>query len=260
MTKIKTALVTGSTSGIGLASAKTLAGKGVQVMLHGLEDSTTGDAIAAEIEQEFNVKARYYCADLSKASLIDDLFNAMLTEFGGIDILINNAGIQYTSATVDYPVDKWDLVIAINLSAAFHTTRLALPFMQKSGWGRIVNIASAHGLVGSANKSAYCAAKHGLVGFTKVVAIENAALGITANCICPGWTDTPLLNQQFAAYGEQNDVSFEEAKLGLIKTKAPYPDLIQPSAIGEMIHFLCTDAAQAITGSSLPIDGGWTAQ
>ncbi len=260
MTKIKTALVTGSTSGIGLATAKTLAAKGIQIMLHGLEDNTTGEAIAAEIEQAYNVKARYFSADLSQAALIDDLFNAVQTEFGGVDILVNNAGIQYTCTTVDYPADKWDLVLAVNLSAAFHTTRLALPFMQEAGWGRIVNIASAHGLVGSANKSAYCAAKHGLVGFTKVVAIENAELGITANSICPGWTDTPLLNQQFAAYGEQNGVPFEEAKSGLIKTKAPYPKLIDPSAIGEMVCFLCTDAAQAITGSSLPIDGAWTAQ
>lgn len=260
MSTIKTALITGSSSGIGLATAKAFAAKGIQVMLHGLEENSIGEAIAAQIEQEFNVKARYFSADLAKPECIDALFDAMLSHFDTIDILINNAGIQYTSPTVDYPVDKWDLVLAINLTAAFHTTRLALRHMKKNAWGRIINIASAHGLVSSANKSAYCAAKHGLVGFTKVVAIENAAEGITANCICPGWTDTPLLNQQFETFAQENNLSFADAKKGLIKTKAPYPELINPSAIGEMAYFLSTDAAQAITGSSMPIDGGWTAQ
>jgi len=260
MTTIKTALITGSSSGIGLATAKVLAAQGIQVMLHGIEESAIGDAIAANLERQHNVKARYYCADLAKPALIDGLIEAVISQFGALDILINNAGIQFTSPTVDYPTEKWDLVMAVNLSAAFHTTRLALPFMLKNNWGRIVNIASVHGLVGSANKSAYCATKHGLVGFTKVVALEHAAQGITANCICPGWTDTAILDQQFKVYAENNNISLGEAKRGLIATKSPYPELINPCAIGEMVHFLCSDAATAITGSSLPIDGAWTAQ
>lgn len=258
MSKIKKALVTGSSSGIGLATARVLAARGMQVMLHGLEEQEVGDAIANQIEAEFCIRVRYCSADLSKPSEIKRLFESMILEFGSIDILINNAGIQFTASTVEFPVEKWDQVLAVNLSAVFHTTRLALPYMQQEGWGRVINIASVHGLVGSANKSAYCAAKHGLVGFTKVVAIENAAEGITANCICPGWTDTPLLNHQFRSYSKQNDVSLEEAKRGLIQAKAPYPDLIDPAAIGEMAFFLCSDSAKAITGASLPIDGAWT--
>jgi 3-hydroxybutyrate dehydrogenase len=258
--KNKTALVTGSSSGIGLATAKALAKQGIQVMLNGLEAQSEGALIAVAIEQEFGCKARYCCADLSQLDQIEQLFESMQAEFGGIDILVNNAGIQYTSSTIDFPPEKWDQIIAINLSAAFHTSRLALPFMQQSGWGRIVNIASVHGLVGSANKSAYCAAKHGLVGFTKVVALEHAADGITANCICPGWTDTPLLQNQLKIFAEQQNVTVEEAKAGLVQTKTPYPSLIQPSAIGDMVVFLCTDSARGITGAALPIDGAWTSQ
>ncbi len=256
----KTALVTGSSSGIGLATAKALAKQGIEVMLNGLETQSEGAPIAAAIEQEFGCKARYCSADLSKPDQIEKLFESMQVEFGGIDILVNNAGIQYTASTVDFPPEKWDQVIAINLSAAFHTSRLALPLMQKAGWGRIINIASVHGLVGSANKSAYCAAKHGLVGFTKVVALEHAADGITANCICPGWTDTPLLQHQFKVFAEQQHVTVEEARAGLVQTKTPYPSLVQPSAIGELAVFLCSDSAQAITGAALPIDGAWTSQ
>ncbi|MEH6825542.1 MAG: 3-hydroxybutyrate dehydrogenase [Motiliproteus sp.] len=256
----KTALVTGSSSGIGLATARALAKQGIQVMLNGLEENQEGATIAATIEQEFGTKTRYCCADLSNPGQIEQLFESMLAEFGGIDILVNNAGIQYTAATTEFPPEKWDQVIAVNLTAAFHTSRLALPLMKKSGWGRIVNIASVHGLVASANKSAYCAAKHGLIGFTKVVALEHAADGITANSICPGWTDTPLLQHQFKVFAEQHGVTAEEAKAGLVKTKTPYPGLIQPSAIGDLVVFLCTDSACGITGAALPIDGAWTAQ
>ncbi|MFC6673831.1 3-hydroxybutyrate dehydrogenase [Marinobacterium aestuariivivens] len=197
---------------------------------------------------------------MAQPQQVEILFEKTLEAFGTVDVLVNNAGIQHTAPTAAFPVEKWDLILAVNLSAAFHATRLALPGMQQTGWGRIINIASVHGLVGSANKSAYCAAKHGLVGFTKVVALEHAADGITVNSICPGWTDTPLLNQQFENYAREHGVSFEEAKLGLIHTKTPFPSLIQPSAIGELAAFLCSDAAAGITGAALPIDGAWTAQ
>jgi 3-hydroxybutyrate dehydrogenase len=260
MQNSRTALVTGSSSGIGLATAKALAASGVQVMLHGLEEQALGNPIALSLEQEFGVKARYCNADLSSPHAVEQLVEAALSHFGRIDILVNNAGIQHTAATRDFPVHKWDQVLAINLSAAFHATRLLLPAMEASGWGRIINVASVHGLVGSANKSAYCAAKHGLVGLTKVVALEQAANGITVNAICPGWTDTPILNNQLEAFAREHGVSLDEAKLGLLHTKTPYPSLIAPAAIGAMIVFMCSDAAAAITGASLPIDGAWTAQ
>lgn len=256
----RTALVTGSSSGIGLATAKVLAASGVQVMLHGLEEQAIGEPIAQALQQEFGVQARYFCADLATPDAVEQLVNATVTQLGALDILVNNAGIQYTAATQDFPVHKWDQVLAVNLSAAFHATRLALPAMEQAGWGRIINIASVHGLVGSANKAAYCAAKHGLVGLTKVVALEQAANGVTANAICPGWTDTPILNHQIQVFAEEHGVSIDEAKLGLLHSKTPYPSLIDPASIGAMIVFLCSDAAAAITGAALPIDGAWTAQ
>lgn len=257
---VKTALITGSSSGIGLATAKVLASQGMQVMLHGIESDEEGAVIASDIAEQFSVKTAYCSADVSKAEAIEQLMIKAQEIFGCIDVLVNNAGIQYTCDTESFPVEKWDQIIAINLSAAFHTTRLALGPMKAKGWGRIVNIASVHGLVGSANKSAYVAAKHGIVGFTKVVAIENAAEGITVNAICPGWTDTPLLNHQFQVHADNLGLSFDEGKKALITTKAPYPELVDPAAIGQLIAYLCSDAANAITGASLPIDGAWTAQ
>ena len=257
---VRTALVTGSSSGIGLATAETLLANGIQVMLHGIESDELGSAIAKKLSAQYDMKAAYYSADVANPAAIENLVTETVSVFGGIDILVNNAGIQYTCSTVEFPVAKWDQIIAINLSAAFYATRLVLPYMQKQQWGRIINMASVHGLVGSANKSAYVAAKHGLIGFTKVVAIEHAADGITVNAICPGWTDTPLLSHQFEVQAEKEGVSFEEGKRSLITTKAPYPDLVNPSAIGSLIHYLCSDAAAAITGASLPIDGAWTAQ
>ena len=260
MTITKTALVTGSSSGIGLATAKVLASKGFNLMLHGIEANDIGQPLAAAIAAEYAVETDYCCADLAIPSQIETLVQRTLTRFSRIDILVNNAGIQFTSPTVDFPPQKWDQLLAVNLSAPFHLIRLILPNMQQAGWGRIINIASVHGLVGSANKVAYCAAKHGLVGLTKVVALEQAANGITANSICPGWTDTPILHNQFQAFAAQHKVSFEDAKAGLIGTKTPYPSLIQPHAIGAMAAFLCSEAAAAITGAALPIDGAWSAQ
>lgn len=259
MAAIKTALVTGSSSGIGLATAKVLAARGFQIMLHGLESADVGDSIAQALEREHGVRVRYCQSDLSQRAQVETLFNEAVARFGHIDVLINNAGIQYTAPTIEFPPEKWDQILAINLSAAFHATQLALPAMKQAGWGRIVNIASVHGLVGSPNKAAYCAAKHGLVGFTKVVALEHAADGITVNSVCPGWTDTPLLNHQFEVFAKEHGVSFDEAKLGLIHSKTPYPSLIPPAAIGELVAYLCSDAAAGITGTALPIDGAWTA-
>ncbi|GGO87147.1 3-hydroxybutyrate dehydrogenase [Marinobacterium nitratireducens] len=259
MSKTRTALVTGSSSGIGLATAGVLAQRGYQIMLHGLEDAELGGLIARKLADEHGVRTDYCQADLSGTRQVERLYRSCVEQFGAVDILVNNAGIQFTAATAEFPPEKWDLILAVNLSAAFHASRLALPAMQRAGWGRIINIASVHGLVASANKSAYCAAKHGLVGLTKVMALEHAADGITANAICPGWTDTPLLNQQFENYAKEHGVSFDEAKLGLIHTKTPYPSLIAPQAIGELAAYLCSDAAAGITGAALPIDGAWTA-
>jgi 3-hydroxybutyrate dehydrogenase len=258
--KTKSALVTGSTSGIGLAIARRLAEEGVQVMLNGLEPDGVGRQLSDLIESDYGVKARYCHADLSDPQQIVRLFECMMDEFKTINLLINNAGIQFTAPADEFPIDKWDQILAVNLTSAFHTTRLALPHFKKCGWGRIVNMSSVHGLVGSANKSAYCAAKHGLVGFTKVVALENAATGITANCICPGWTDTPILNNQIAELAQQQEISTERATAKLVQSKQPYPKLIKPSAIAELVVFLCSDAASALTGASIPIDGAWTAQ
>ncbi|WP_097461348.1 3-hydroxybutyrate dehydrogenase [Mangrovitalea sediminis] len=252
-------LITGSTSGIGLATARVLAGRGFNLMLNGLESGSEGDSLAQGLQREFGVKAAYCQADLSNVDQLNKLIDAAETSLGPIGILVNNAGIQFTSSLAEFPVEKWNAIIAINLSAAFHTMKRLMPAMKDAGWGRVINIASVHGLVASPQKAAYCAAKHGLVGLSKVAALEYAEYGVTVNCICPGWTETPILNHQFNEFAKANGVSFEEAKRGLIKTKTPYPELIKPEAIGRMIQFLISDSADAITGASLPIDGGWTA-
>lgn len=256
----KAALVTGSTSGIGLAIASEFAAQGMNVMLNGVESPQFGDEIARGLAERTGQKIHYRQADLADPQQVVQLFDAHMAQFGALDVLVNNAGIQFTAPTEAFPVEKWDQIIAINLSAAFHATRLALPLMQKQKWGRIINLSSVHGLVGSANKAAYVASKHGLVGFTKVVAIENAAKGITANCICPGWVDTPILNNQLADYARDNNVPLSEAKDSIVKAKQPMPELIDPKAIAAMATFLSSDAGQYITGAALTIDGGWTAQ
>lgn len=256
----KTALVTGSTSGIGLAIASEFAAQGMNVMLNGVESQQFGDEIAQGLAGKTGQQIYYVQADLADPQQVGRLFDTHMERFGALDVLVNNAGIQFTAPTEAFPVEKWDQIIAINLSAAFHATRLALPLMQKNGWGRIINLSSVHGLVGSAHKAAYCASKHGLVGLTKVVAIENAAKGITANCICPGWVDTPLLNNQIADFAKENNVSLSEAKVSIVKAKQPMPELTDPKAIAAMAIFLCSDAGQYVTGAALSIDGGWTAQ
>lgn len=260
MSKRKVALVTGSSSGIGLATAKVLANAGFDIMMHGIESDAEGQVIAERTIGSTQAKIAYCSADLSDPAQIDNLYEATLDSFGQVDVLVNNAGIQYTARTETFPRDKWEQIIAINLTAPFLLTQHVLPAMMEKRWGRIVNIASVHGLIGSENKAAYCSAKHGLVGFTKVVALEQATHGVTVNCICPGWTDTPLLNQQFETIAAERGVSFEAAKLELVNTKTPYPGLVQPDAIGALVSYLCSDVANAITGAALPIDGAWTSQ
>ncbi|MFT5722262.1 MAG: 3-hydroxybutyrate dehydrogenase [Motiliproteus sp.] len=259
MLKGKVALVTGSSSGIGYAIAKALAQQGARVMMNGLENDAQGAEIALKLAAETGADCSYCSADLSTGDGVDTLIDRCVQHFDGLDVLVNNAGIQFTSPVAEFPRERWDAIMAINLSAAFHATQKALPLMESKGWGRIINISSVHGLVASENKAAYCAAKHGLIGFSKVVALEYAAQGITSNCICPGWTDTPLLNNQIEAFAKQNEQTVEEARLGLVLSKAPYPELIDPSAIAGLAVYLCSDLAKAMTGVALPIDGGWTA-
>ncbi len=256
----KVALITGSTSGIGLATAHVLAKHGVNLVIHGLLSDQEGQALAIEFEQTYKINTHFSNANLKEPTEISSLVTDAVNVFGGIDILINNAGIQHTERTETFPTEKWNDILAINLSAAFHLIQQTLPHMTQNRWGRIINIASVHGLVASKNKSAYCAAKHGIIGLTKVVALENAENGITANSICPGWVDTPLINKQIEDIANQQGLSFEEARYALVTEKQPLPEMAIPQQIGEFIRFLCSDAAKAITGSSLPMDGAWTAQ
>ena len=252
----KTALITGSTSGIGLGMARVMAMHGANIVLNGF-----GDVEAAKRHvSEFDAQVGYHPADMSKPDDIAAMVKYAEMEMGGIDILINNAGIQHVSPIDEFPVERWDAVIAINLSSAFHTTRLALPAMKARRWGRIINIASAHGLVASANKSAYVAAKHGLVGMTKAVALETATTGITCNAICPGWVLTPLVQKQVDARASQDGISNEEAKRRLLGEKQPSLQFTTPEQLGELAVFLCSPAADNIRGAALNVDGGWLAQ
>ena len=250
----KVALITGSTSGIGLGIARALAAEGATIMLNGFGD-------AAEIEKlRKDLKARYHAADMAKPAEVRALVEATVAELGGVDILVNNAGIQHVAPVEEFPDERWDAVLAVNLSASFHAIKAALPHMRRREWGRIINIASAHGLVASANKAAYVTAKHGLVGLTKVVALETAASGITCNAICPGWVLTPLVQKQIDELARREKLSGEEAKRRLLAEKQPSGEFATPREIGGLAVFLCSDAAAQIRGASLSIDGGWTAQ
>ncbi len=252
----KTALVTGSTSGIGLGIAKVLASRGANIVLNGFGDV---DAARAEF-RDIDTEIGYHPADMSQPAQIADLLAYAERTMGSVDILVNNAGIQHVANVEDFPVEKWDAIIAINLSSAFHTTRLALPGMKARNWGRILNIASTHGLVASAAKSAYVASKHGLVGFTKAVALETATTGVTVNAICPGWVLTPLVQQQVDARATKEGVSGDEAKRRLLGEKQPSLQFTTPAQLGEMAVFLCSPAADNIRGVAFNVDGGWLAQ
>jgi 3-hydroxybutyrate dehydrogenase len=257
--KGKTALVTGSTSGIGLGIATRLAAQGANVMLNGFGTPEAIDSARAAITAH-GVRAAYDGADMSKPAEIERLVRATEREFGSVDILVNNAGIQHVASVEDFPIDKWDAVIAINLSSAFHTMRAALPGMKQRGFGRIVNIASAHGLVASAQKSAYVAAKHGLIGLTKVAALETATTPVTVNAICPGWVLTPLVQKQVDARAAADKVPMEEAKRRLLAEKQPSLQFTTPEQLGDLTVFLCSPAADNVRGTSITVDGGWTAQ
>lgn len=286
----RVAVVTGSTSGIGLATARRLAAHGADVVLNGFGSAAEIDAARAGVEADFGVRTAYDAADLMDADGAAELVSRAERDMGRVDILVNNAGIQHVAPVHEFPVDRWDAIIALNLSAVFHTTRAALPGMYDRGFGRIINVASVHGLVASKHKSAYVAAKvstrlpprarardvgprsmltpratlsraqHGVVGLTKATALEAAGTGVTANAICPGWVLTPLVQAQVDARAEQEGLSNSEAAEALLKEKQPSLEFVQPDALGDLAAFLASDSASGMTGASLPVDGGWTSQ
>jgi len=256
----RTALVTGSTQGIGLAIARALARAGADIVMHGIEPFAQGEAIAAELAAAAGVRTAYVRADLAKADESEGLVAAATAALRAPDILVNNAGIQYTCPVESFPLERWHAIIAVNLSAAFLTMKAAVPAMRERGWGRIVNVASVHGLVASIHKGAYLAAKHGLVGLSKGVALETATQGITVNCICPGWTDTAIIQPQIEARAAQCGGDRSAGIRELLREKQPNLTLLPPERIGDVAVFLCSEAAAGITGVALPVDGGWTAQ
>lgn len=255
------ALVTGSTSGIGLGIAKALSGKGLDLVVNGFGSQEEVESAVEACRGEGASRVEHSSADLSEPRQISQLFNFVSRKWGRTpDILVNNAGMQYVSPVESFPPEKWDQLLAVNLSACFHTIRLALPHMKAKGWGRIVNVSSTHGLVASANKSAYVASKHGLIGLTKVVALETAGTGITSNAICPGWVLTSLTEPQIRNIAKKRNIDNEAAKKVLVGEKQPSGQLIMPEEVGSMVAYLCSDDARQVTGSSFSIDGGWTAQ
>jgi 3-hydroxybutyrate dehydrogenase len=258
--KGRTAVVTGSTSGIGLGVARVLASQGADILLNGFGDKAQIDKLVAELKAQYKVRVAYSGADMSKQADVAGMVSQATRELGRVDILVNNAGIQYTAPVEEFPPERWDAVIAINLSAAFHAIRTALPQMKARNWGRIINIASAHGLVASTQKVAYVAAKHGLLGMTKVVALETATTGITCNAICPGWVLTPLVQKQIDDRAAKEKMPVERAKMELLAEKQPSLEFATPEQIGTATLFLCSEGAAQIRGVALPIDGGWTAQ
>ncbi len=256
----KVALVTGSTSGIGLAIARALAAAGAHTVLNGFGDKALIDKLVAEFRSQYKVKIDYSAADMSRPVDVAAMVAQAARGIGRVDILVNNAGVQHVAPIEEFPVEKWDAILAINLSAAFHAIRAALPHMKARNWGRIVNIASTHGLVASAQKSAYVAAKHGILGLTKVVALETATTGITCNAICPGWVLTPLVQKQIDDRAAREKISVEKARAELLGEKQPSLQFATPEEIGAAALFLCSQAAAQIRGIALPVDGGWTAQ
>ncbi|MFN7551440.1 MAG: 3-hydroxybutyrate dehydrogenase [Pseudomonadota bacterium] len=259
MSQPRVAVVTGSTSGIGLAIARALAARGDTVVLNGFGEPAAIAALVAELGAG-GARIEHDPADMSEPDQIARLVREVEARHGRIDILVANAGIQHTARVEDFPPERWDAILAVNLSAAFHLARAALPGMQARGHGRIVNIASVHGLVASVDKSAYVAAKHGLVGLTKVIALENAERGITCNAICPGWVHTPLVEKQIVARAERQGLSMDDAQRGLLAEKEPTLRFTAPEDIAEAVLFLCGPAGANITGTTLALDGGWTAR
>lgn len=256
----KTALVTGSTSGIGLGIARSLAEQGANIVFNGFGDAQQIEKLYTDIGAQYGVQTAYHNADMSKADQIEAMMGFAADKFGGVDILVNNAGIQHVAPVEEFPVERWDAIIAINLTSAFHTTRLALPGMKRKNWGRIINLASVHGLVGSAQKSAYVAAKHGIVGFTKVTALETAQTGVTCNAICPGWVLTPLVQKQVDDRAAREGLSGDAARRALLAEKQPSGEFVTPEELGALAVFFCSPAGAQVRGVAWNMDGGWAAQ
>jgi 3-hydroxybutyrate dehydrogenase len=260
MLKGKAAIVTGSTSGIGLGIARALAASGAGVMLNGFGDARDIERLRTGLAGDFGVSVAVSDADVSKPDQVRGMVRQAVETFGGVDILVNNAGIQYTSTVEEFPDERWDAIVAINLSACFHAIKAALPQMRQRNWGRIINVASVHGLVASVQKIAYVTAKHGVVGLTKVVALETATTGITCNAICPGFVLTPLVQKQIDDLAARESLSTRQASARLLGEKQPSLEFATPEQIGALAVFLCSDAAKQIRGAALPVDGGWLAQ
>src|SRR5579859_358551 len=260
MAKTKTAIVTGSTSGIGQGIAEAFAAQGIGIVLNGFGDKDAIEKLRREIAEKFKVKVTYSGADMSKPAEIKKMVDDAVADHGSVDILVNNAGIQFTALVEDFPDEKWDQIIAINLSAAFHASKHVLPIMKKNKWGRIINIASAHGLVGSPQKVAYVAAKHGIMGMSKVIALEYANDGITSNAICPGWVLTPLVEKQIQDRAQENGTTVAAEKDALLGEKQAMHKFTTPEHLGGLAVYLCSDNAETTTGTTLSVDGGWVAE
>lgn len=260
MLKGKSAVVTGSTSGIGLGIATVLASKGANLVINGFGEAAAIEATRADLEAKYGVKVVYSGADISKPDEVKAMIDLCVSTFGSVDILVNNAGIQFTESVEDFPLERWNAIIAINLSGVFFGAQAALPHMKAKGFGRIINIGSVHGLIGSMHKVAYVAAKHGVVGMSKVIALETAGTGVTCNTICPGWVHTPLVQKQIEAIAADEGISIEAASEKLLIEKQPSKQFATPEQMGELAAFLSSEAAAQITGVAIPVDGGWTAQ
>ena len=259
MLKGKTAVVTGSTSGIGLGIAEGFAKEGVNLVLNGFGDAAEIEKIRAGLASKFGIKVTYDGADMSKPEQIEAMMKKAAADFGGVDILVNNAGIQHVCPVEEFPTAKWDAIIAINLSSAFHTTKMAVPYMKSKGWGRLINIASAHAMVASPFKSAYVASKHGIMGFTKTVALEVAEKGITCNAICPGYVLTPLVEKQIPDTAKARGMTEEQVKKDVLLAAQPTKQFVTVEQVAGTAIFLCSDAAASITGTNIMVEGGWTA-
>jgi len=257
--KGKNALITGSTSGIGLGIAEGFAKEGINLVLNGFGDAGEIEKLRAGLAAKYGIKVLYDGADMSKPEQIEAMMRKAQSELGGVDILVNNAGIQHVSPVEEFPVAKWDAIIAINLSSAFHTTRMAVPYMRSKGWGRIINVASAHALVASPFKSAYVASKHGIMGFTKTIALEVAEKGITVNAICPGYVLTPLVEKQIPDTAKARGITEEQVKRDVLLAAQPTKQFVTVEQVAGTAIFLCSDSAASITGTNISVEGGWTA-